>query len=158
MKYASTAQIQKINIMMHQVGYNVDTKRDAIHQVTHGRTSSTSGLFADEARDIIKGLCEYVVEEKIKSAIVSLAYRAGIIYGTTPEDKRINMAKLNLFIRERGAVKKPLNELDYKELVKVQRQFEAMLRNIEAAKAKKAQKEHDKQVADLLSELNLQTA
>lgn len=50
-------------------------------------------------------------------------------YGDTPEDKLMNCAKINKFCRERGTVKKNINEMNLQELKKTHKQFEAMLQN-----------------------------
>jgi len=60
------------------------------------------------------------------TAIWKIAWEMGIIYGNTEDDYQMNKAKLNKFCRERGTVKKNLNEMILPEMQKTHRQFEAM--------------------------------
>ncbi len=129
-------------------------KAKIVSAYSGGRTTSAKELYIDEARDLIGKLANYDPLEKQKRLIFSLGYKAGIIYGDTAEDKKLNPVKLNLFIKERGAVKKPLNEMTLDELKKVHRQFEGIVRN---NKKTKLNKEADKAVNELLNELKLQT-
>ncbi|HVS92450.1 MAG TPA: hypothetical protein VHE59_10475 [Mucilaginibacter sp.] len=151
MTTATQPQIQKIHVLLNQLGI-ADMKREIIFQLTEGRTTSTKELQIDEARQLIINLAAYDPRERLKGAIFSLAYRAGIIYGATDDDKKMNAAKLAAFLRDRGAVKKALNDITYDELVKTHRQFEAMLTNIQKSAS-------DKQAAsavnNLLSEFNI---
>jgi len=147
MIYATKAQIAKIHVLLGQLGLT-EQKAEIVYNLTNRRTESTKELSIDEARRLIINLTGYDPNEKLKGIILSLAYQAGIIYGDTPEDKKMNMAKLNMFLRERGSVKKPLNEMKYKELVTTHRQFEAIVKNTDANKASKA-------VSNLLNEINL---
>ncbi|HTK20409.1 MAG TPA: hypothetical protein VL442_12865 [Mucilaginibacter sp.] len=150
------AQITKVHVLLNQLDLT-DNKREIIYQLTEGRTTSAKDLTLDEARRLISSLEGYNPNERIKGAIFSLAYKAEIIYGESETDKRMNTAKLNAWIKERGAVKKHLNEMNYSELVKVQRQFEAMLKNISISKNRKANEaKAESAVKSLLSELNLQ--
>lgn len=151
MKFATKPQIQKIQILIKDLGL-AHQKDIIISDYSDKRTTSTKELYMDQARELIKKLCELDPSEKIKSLIFSLAYRAGIIYGDTPADKKINATKLNMFLKERGSIKKELNSMNHTELVKVHRQFEAIVRN--------TQKSHDNKMADsavnqLLEELNI---
>jgi hypothetical protein len=70
-----------------------------------------------------------VNEESSKTtvhAIWKLAWKMGIIYGDSQEDYEMNRAKLNLFCKERGTVKKNLTQMNIIELRKTHKQFEAM--------------------------------
>lgn len=151
MKYATKPQVQKINILLGQLGLK-EQKAEIVNNFTCGRTEHSSQMSIDEARTLLMRLAEYSPVERMKSLIFSLAYQSGIIYGNTPDDKKMNAAKLNLFLKERGAVKKELNQMDYAELVKVHRQFEGVARNTSKSRANKEAKTV---VGDLLNELNL---
>lgn len=154
MKPATKPQIAKINILINQLGFK-DQKADIILEACGGRTDSSKALSIDEARLLLIRLSEYSPLEKLKSIILSLAYRCGIIYGDTKEDKRINVAKLNMFLKTRGTVKKELNQMSYNELLRTHRQFEAILKSVNNSSLKK---EADKAVKNLLEEMNLLTA
>lgn len=152
MIYATKAQIQKIHVLLKQLGM-IESKAEIMYQFSDGRTESTRGLSIDEAKRLIKNLAEFDPSERMKSLIFSLAYQADIIYGSTADDKRINVAKLNMFLKERGTVKKELNAMSYEELLKTQRQFEGIVRN----QAKRKQnKEAGTAIKHLLAEINLQ--
>jgi len=153
MKLITKPQISKLHVLLTNLGL-IDQKAEIVYNFTEGRTESTKELTIQEARQLITNLSEYDPKERIKAVIFSLAYKAGIIYGSTDEDKKINTAKLNMFLRERGAVKKELNQMDYTELVKVHRQFEAIVKsNAKSTENKQA----DKAVRNLLEEINIPT-
>ncbi|MBS1528044.1 MAG: hypothetical protein JST19_20525 [Bacteroidetes bacterium] len=151
MKTASGPQIQKIHVLLNQLGI-ADQKREIVFQLTDGRTTSTKKLFMDEAIRLITSLAEYDPRERIKKAIFSLAYKAGLIYGDTEADRKMNTAKLNGFLKERGAVKKALNDMSYDDLIKTHRQFEAFARH---AQASADNKRAATAVNALLSEFNI---
>lgn len=128
-KPITTAQIKKIHVLLNERGL-MDEKRDFIRQVSDGRTQSTKELTADEARYLISFLLGEEDEPKkmqaIFRAIYFLAFKMDIIYGETDEDYHMNIAKLNVFCRERGTIKKNLSEQNLIEMRKTHRQFEAM--------------------------------
>ncbi len=64
----------------------------------------------------------------------------------------MNAAKLNAFLKERGAVKLELNQMHYSELVKTQRQFESIVKNVKKADDNKTAA---KAVKNLLTEFNI---
>lgn len=151
MQTATKPQIAKIHVLLNNLGI-LDQKAEIVYNITEGRTESSKELTVDEARRLITNLAEFDPNERLKSLIFSLAYQAGIIYGDTNDDKKMNAAKLNLFLKERGAVKLELNQMHYKELVKVHRQFEAIVKNTTKTKNNK---QADKAVKNLLNELNI---
>lgn len=152
MKTITKPQISKIHVLLNQLGL-MDSKVEIISNFSNGRTTSTKGLYFDEAKRLIISLADYSPKERTKSLIFSLAYQSGIIYGDTPEDKKMNAAKLNIFLKERGAVKKELNQMSQDELNKTHRQFEAVVKQVKSSKDKK---QADKSVNELLGELNIQ--
>ncbi|WP_316777752.1 hypothetical protein [Pedobacter antarcticus] len=153
MKYATKAQVQKINILINKLQLK-DDKAKIIKNYTGERTERSSLMSIEEARQLIMILVEHSPVERIKRLLFSLGYQSGILYGTTAADKKMNAAKLNMFLKERGAVKKELNAMNYSELIKIHRQFEGMVRNIKKAQDNNQAK---KVVKNLLNELNLQT-
>lgn len=153
MNYASKPQIAKIHVLLTQLNL-MDSKKQIVSEFSNGRTSSSKELSFQEAKQLISRLAEHSPTERMKSLVFSLAYQAGIIYGSSGEDKKINAAKLNLFLKERGAVKKELNAMTYPELIRVHRQFEAIVRNSAKSKDKK---QAEKAVNQLLHELNIVT-
>lgn len=152
MKTATIPQIQKIHFLLRNLGIT-DQKAEIVYSLSNGRTNSTKLLSIDEARTLISRLAEYDPKERQKSLIFSLAYQAGIIYGNTPDDKKMNAAKLNMFLKERGAIKKELNTMSYDELTKTHRQFEAIVKSTNNSKDNK---QATKLVTSLLDELNFE--
>lgn len=148
MQTATKPQISKLHVLLNNMGL-LDQKADIVFNITDGRTISSKELTIDEARRLITNLTEYDPNERLKSLIFSLAYQAGIIYGSSPDDKKMNAAKLNLFLKERGAVKLELNQMHYTDLVKTHRQFEAIVKSV---KKGNDSKEAAKAVKNLLNE------
>jgi hypothetical protein len=153
MQTATKPQLSKLHVLLSNLGLS-DQKAAIIYSMTDGRTESSKDLTIDEARQLITHLAEYDPNERLKSLIFSLAYQAGIIYGSTADDKKMNAVKLNMFLKERGAVKLELNQMHYTDLVKTHRQFEAIVKSI---KKNNDSKQADKAVKYLLNELRIQT-
>ena len=139
MKKATTAQLQKLHIMLHQLGLN-NEKQNLVYSISKGRTVSSKELTLTEAKLLIESLVTDDPNERMRKKVFALAYEAGIIWGDTFEDKKMNAAKLNLFLQERGTVKKLLNKMTSAELTKVVTQFSQMLKRIQETAAKKATK------------------
>ncbi|WP_295795162.1 hypothetical protein [Mucilaginibacter sp.] len=153
MATATKGQIAKIHVLLNNLGI-AGEKASILNSLTNGRTESTKQLTIIEARQLIVSLSGHDPAERLKSLIFSLGYQSGILYGSTADDKKMNAAKLNMFLKERGAVKKELNQMRYGELVKTHRQFEAIVSNTKKTADNKSAK---KVVKNLLNELNLTT-
>jgi hypothetical protein len=151
MQTATTPQITKIHVLLSSLGIT-EQKAEIVYNLSNGRTESTKQLTVDEARRLISSLSEYDPKERIKSVIFSLAYKCGIIYGSTADDKKNECCKTEYVFKRSGSGKKLLNDMTYIELVKTHRQFEAMLTN---ANKSRDNKEANKIVGHLLSEINL---
>lgn len=154
MKTISKPQITKIHVLLNQNGW-IGDKAEIVTAITDGRTTSTRELTFEEAGQMIQYLSEHNPYERMKSLIFSLAYQAGIIYGTTNADKKMNAAKLDMFLQSRGSVKKKLNVMNIAELTKTHRQFQAIAR---ASAKSRDNKEAANAVGKLLSELDMVTA
>jgi len=131
-KAITTAQIKKIHVLLNEKGL-MDEKKTMVCSVSSGRTESTKELSFEEAKALIIFLKEdsSEIENKkraIYKAIWNIAWQMGIIYGSTEEDYQMNRAKLNMFCKQRGTIKKNLSDMNYIELKKTQRQFEAMFK------------------------------
>lgn len=130
-KPISTAQIRLVHVLLQQQDL-MEQKETIVNAISNGRTSSTKDLTSAEAKyliDFLKG--KEVENEKRKAvfrAVYGLAWKIDMIYGNTDDDYQMNIAKLNVFCRERGTVKKNLTEQTLAEMRKTQRQFEAMYR------------------------------
>lgn len=126
----SPAQIKKIHVLLQQKGL-MEEKATMVHSMSEGRTQSTKELSCCEAKRLIAFLMDENAEIQMKMkniylAIWKLAWETGIIYGETDDDYQMNKAKLNIFCRTRGSVKKNLTEMNLSELQKIHRQFEAI--------------------------------
>jgi hypothetical protein len=129
-KPVTKAQISKIHVLLQQKGL-LDEKKTMIYSISDGRTESTKELTSNEARRLIAFLLDEnsEIKEKIKvvtNAIWKMAWEMGIIYGKTKDDHNMNIAKMNMFCRQRGTVKKNFIEMNLPELQKTHKQFEAM--------------------------------
>ncbi|MFT4073024.1 MAG: hypothetical protein QM654_14005 [Dysgonamonadaceae bacterium] len=134
----STAQIKLIHVLLRQQGL-MEEKENLIHSFSGGRTTSSRELSQVEAKQLINTLKGATDEpekrKKIYNTIYALAYEMDIIYGDSEEDVQMNMAKLNVFCRERGTVKKNLSAQSHEEMKRTLRQFRAIYGKYEKAKA-----------------------
>jgi hypothetical protein len=129
-KPITSAQIKKIHVLLQQKGL-MEEKETMVNAISDGRAKSTKELSCYEAKRLIAFLMDENAEirQKMKNtylAVWRLAWNMGIIYGNTDDDCEMNKAKLNMFCRQRGSVKKNLTEMNLPELQKTHRQFEAM--------------------------------
>lgn len=154
MKPVSKPQIGKIQVLLNQNGW-MHEKAEIVAAISDGRTTSTRELTSMEAIQMIRYLSEHNPGERMKSLIFSLAYQACIIYGSSPADKKINAAKLDLFLQDRGTVKKKLNAMGIPDLTRTLKQFQAIVRSVSRAKENK---EASSAVDRLLKEMDLATA
>jgi len=151
-KLCNNAQKAKLHILYKDM--HVD-KKELLLSFTQGRTDSTSGLTFDEATALIKELAKTEPSEKLRKTIFSFAYSCGLLYGETDADKKMNLAKLNKFLLERGAVKQTIERQTFAQLKVTVAQFAAMQKNnVVTADNKDAKKKTD----ELLKELNLSTS
>ncbi len=126
-------QLKMIHTLLGKQGLTKD-KPNLIYGFSNGRTESSKELYINEARDLIQYLKDQDESPTFIKRIWHLAYLAGIIYGNTPEDKAINAAKLNLFVKQRGTVKKSIHEQSTTELKRTVRQFEAIVKRTDEKK------------------------
>ena len=147
----TSKQLGMLHALLTETG-QMNNKRDLIYEVTNGRTTSSRELSYQEVKILftyLKGFIQVDDNDRIKGKIFALAYETGLIYGHTPEDKKMNAAKLNNFLNTRGAVRKALNDMTRAELIKTLNQFAAMAKRNEESK-------HRKEVNHLLSDLNIE--
>lgn len=152
MEAITNPQKQKLHCLYRNLG--IDSK-ELLSKYTHGRTDSTSGLSKQEATALISNLTNDEALQKKRTIIFHLAYNAGIIYGDTELDKKLNRVKLNLFLKEKGTVKKDLEKMDYSELNKTHRQLKAMIKHVNESRDNKSAKAA---TSKLLNELNITVA
>lgn len=125
-KPITPAQLKMIHTLLSKQGLS-DMKSDLVFSFSDGRTESSRELTLMEAKKLIQYLKDTDTCSDIIKRIWHLGYLAGIIYGDTAEDKAMNAAKLNMFCKERGTVKKPLHQQSVKELNRTIKQFEAII-------------------------------
>ena len=129
-KPVTAAQIKKIHVLLQQKGL-MKEKKTMLYAISDGRAAGTKELTCDEAKQWIAFLMDDRAlindkQEELKNSIWRTAWDMGIIYGDTEDDCEMNKAKLNMFCRQRGTVKKNLAEQNLFELRKTNRQFKAM--------------------------------
>ncbi len=143
-------QLKKIHVLLSQL-HLMDEKKDIIKAITGNRTESSRELTYNEAKVLLGRLSVYDSNNRMRRKVFALAYEAGIIWGDTPEDKRMNAAKLNTFLKARGTVKKELNALTANDLVKTISQFQQIVKH-------KGENSAAKQTRSLLAELNIESS
>jgi hypothetical protein len=142
-------QLAKLHVLLHQLGM-ADQKADMVFNISGGRTKSSRELTLLEAKELLEYLSKYDPSERMRKKVLALAYESGIIYGDTPEDKKMNVAKIDMFLQSKGVIKKRLNDLKHDELIKVVNQFEQIVKHISYSQA-------GKQTKNLLNELNIKS-
>lgn len=147
MNKVTNAQLSKLHVLLTQLKI-LDQKADLVLQFTGYRSISSKEMTKDEATELIRHLSKYDSCDKMRKKVFALAYEAGIIYGDSWEDKKMNAAKLNLFLQERGTVRKELSKMTKEELVKTVSQFEQIVKHNEGTAASKT-------VKNVLNELNI---
>lgn len=142
----------------------MDCKADLVRQFTNERTSSSKEMSVDEARVLITHLSSLVpgfgnqpavkqlgplsVKDKRRRKVFALMYDIGYIYGTSPEDRKINSAVVNRLVVTYGVCKpKTLNDYTEDELIDLINQFESWKKNNEMAAISKSVR---KEVAEVL--------
>ena len=149
MKPVTKAQLSKIHVLLSQMQL-LEEKGSIVSQFTKGRAPSSKYMTADEARELLIYLSRYDPCDKMRRKVFALAYEAGIIWGDTPEDKKMNGAKLDAFMLRQGAVKKKLNLMNKEEITKVLAQFEQVKKHIGESKTNKG-------ITAMLASMNIQT-
>lgn len=125
MKPITPAQLKMIHTLLGKLDL-MERKKDLVYSFSHGRTESSRELTISEAKEFIDFLKRSEDTQRLISSIWYLAYEMKIISGSGSEQNRMNAAKLDMFCKSRGTVKKNLREQNYTELKKTHRQFEAM--------------------------------
>lgn len=147
-KTITTAQIKKIHVLLDKYDL-IEQKQNIVFAISKGSKKSTKELTMLEAGEMINfleqsgdDLYDHLVKPKTESehyekkqmafrAIYGLAFKMGMIYGNTDDDYQMNIAKLNVFCRERGTVKKNFTSQNLAEMRRTHRQFEAMYKKFE---------------------------
>jgi hypothetical protein len=91
----------------------------------------------------------------MRRKIFAIGRAIGWLSGDTDEDRAMNRAKLDTFLRTKSYLKKPLNYYAPAELPKLVAQFELIEKHVKASADNRAA---GGAVADLLADLNLSVA
>ena len=131
---------KQIRIIHSLLGANnlMEYKMDFIVEYSKGRVQSCKELTYQEAESLIEHLNKIDPSDRMRKKVISICYRIGMIYGDTPDDKKMNQAKVYSFVEKIGYLKKPLNSYKVAELGKLLYQFEQIL--------KSSQKRAEKQI------------
>jgi hypothetical protein len=143
-------QLAKIHVLFHQLGL-MDSKKELVRKFSNERTESSRELTMYEAKGLIEALSKFDSCDGMRRKVFALAYEAGIIWGDTNEDKKMNAVKLNQFLLRQGAIKKEIGKMGYQELIKTVNQFSQIIKHKEESLAAKQTKE-------LLNELQIDSA
>ncbi len=92
---------------------------------------------------------------RMRRKIFAIGRAIGWLSGDTDEDRAMNRAKLDTFLRTKSYLKKPLNYYAPAELPKLVAQFELIEKHVKASADNRAA---GQAVAELLADLNLPTA
>lgn len=125
MKPITAAQLKMLHVLLNQLDL-MERKADFVYSFSHGRTESSRELTLTEAKEFIEYLKRSEETQRLINSIWHLAYEMNIISGSGSEQNWMNAAKLDMFCKNRGTMKKNLREQSYTELKKTHRQFEAM--------------------------------
>lgn len=135
---ATNEQKQLIHRLKRKLRLDEDTYRYLVRQYSSGRTSTSAELTREEARQMISRMIDpegkQKSEEQRKYRLVCRIYQTSCrISGLNaaydskdPQEREMNIAKLNMWLRQYGAVKKPVSRQSYAELNQTLRQLKAM--------------------------------
>jgi len=125
MKPITPKQLKLIHTLLSQQGL-MELKPGLCLSFSDNRTFSSKELTSDEASAFITYLKDNDERKTYIKRIWHLAYKSGIIYGDTEDDKHINAAMLDVFCKSRGTVKKAINSQSLTELKRTVKQFESI--------------------------------
>lgn len=130
---ATNAQKQCIHRLKRQKRIDEDVYIRLISEFSNGRTTTSAELYKHEATNLISSLIGDTKQNQ-KKALVKRIYWLGLKIGcinkdyesNNPEEIEMNKAKLNLFLRSRGAIKKDVSNQNLEELKETIGQLEKM--------------------------------
>lgn len=147
-KPITSKQIQLISVLIHKQGLT-HHKAEIMEGVSNGRTTSTKGLTAAEASDLIAHLTQTSRDTNVSSKLMKKLFALAFEMGWCPYENRVmdggeikkvrNYTRLQEWVLKYGYLKKPLREYTYKELPKLVSIFELKIYNpyIESLSEKK---------------------
>lgn len=116
---ATAEQVNVINEMYTDINKKIYDPIDVESMValySDNRVYEPQGLKFAEAVEMIDYEMAKIETIKLKKSVLEEGYRNGMLYGETWEDRAMNIAKLNKFLRKKGRVKKDLDEQTDDEL------------------------------------------
>lgn len=125
MKQITAPQLKLIHVLLNDTGL-MDRKQELVSSFTRNRTDSCRDMNLMEAKELIEWLKGTTECKRMIHHIWYLSYGMGIIRKESGDEQAINAAKLDIFCKQYGSVKKPLGEQSVQELKRTVRQFEAM--------------------------------
>lgn len=135
-KTISPGQLKALHATFHRIGMDADARHDCISAFTDGRTQSSRELSFDEARRLLESLNEDQVEKarqeakSLVKAIFCLSFQISFLNkgyaNDTQEEFQMNIAKLNVFARNKSASRKNVSEMYLSELKAFKKQLEAV--------------------------------
>jgi hypothetical protein len=157
MKMRDENQNKRLHLLLGKASLLAE-KPELVSFFTDGRTTSSRELTYEEAENFInylEGMSQLQKTsgkestEKMRRNIIAICYELGWIENSdNPEERKMNMAVIDSFIKQRGYIKKPLNDFTLKELPKLVSQFKQILQHSKQTAGSKATK-------NLLAELNI---
>lgn len=138
-KSISPQQLKALQATFRRIGMDDDDRHDYIALFTDGRTQSSKELSFDEARRLLASLNEDQVKQvreeakKLVKAIFGLSFQISFLNkgfnNATEEDFRMNIAKLDMFARNKSASHKNVSSMYLSELKAFKKQLEAIAHN-----------------------------
>lgn len=140
-KPITPGQLKALHATFHKLGMDDDARHECIAAFTAGRTASSKYLPMNEARLLLSRLNEDDVKKRdmelaeIRTLLRSIYFLSTQIsflnkdFPTdTEEDRKMNIAKLNVWARKYSRFRKDIRYMDINELRAVKKQLEAIAR------------------------------
>lgn len=137
-KSITPKQIQLISVLIHKQGLT-HHKSEIMEGVSNGRTTSTKGLTAAEASDLIAHLTQTSRDTNVSSKLMKKLFALAFEMGWCPYENRVmdggeikkvrNYTRLHEWVLKYGYLKKPLRSYTYSELPKLVSIFETKIYN-----------------------------
>jgi hypothetical protein len=130
MKKATPDQIKKISTLITRQ-HLTEMKDTLVFQFTNGHTTSRKDMTIAEAAELIQYLVKDDPSTKMRNKIFAIAHDMKWLY---PKMHDVNRMIIDRFLEKRGAVKKPIAQMDEKELQLIVTQFVSMQNKAELFK------------------------
>lgn len=144
-KTISAQQMKALHATFRRAGMDDEARHNCIHSFTDGRTNSSRELTFDEARQLLasldgqqqaarSGQQQHLLQEArtLLKNIYSLSMQVSALNKDYPsdtlEDRRMNIAKINLWARTYTRSRKNVSQMNVGELREVKKQLEALFR------------------------------